>query len=213
MPAQLTKWWGANKKKVLIGGIVIVVIWAWANGGSGPDTKVETIPDRYASADREVRVHAEKDADEPLPLVLVLHDNNTAAETLERDSDASRIADRRDFAVVYPEAVGGTWRVDPNGPDAQYLRDVVSYLAEEWTAIDPNRVYVWGIGEGARLALAVGCADGSQFAAIGVVGQFDPEPGPNCEDRVPSARIREAAWDEDVTKDLWDFSKDVTRAG
>ncbi|ORT47113.1 plasmid partitioning protein, partial [Frankia sp. KB5] len=73
--------------------------------------------------------------------------------------------------------------------------------------VDPNRVYVWGIGEGARLALTAACAPGKpEFAAVGVVGQFDPEPGPTCQDRVPEGRAPEASWDRKVSETLWKFS-------
>jgi polyhydroxybutyrate depolymerase len=209
----LTGWWGKNKKKVIGGGVALVVIWGFVAANGNPKTTDELIPDRLASKGRELRVHADKKAKDPMPLVLVLHDDNTSATSVENDSKVASLADRKHFAVAFPEAVGGTWRVDGQGPDAQYLRDVVTYVSQDWTAIDPARVYIWGFGEGARMALAVACAGPTEFAAIGVVGQFDPEPGPTCRDRVPEARVAEPSWDNKVTDSLWKFSAKITRIG
>src|SRR5262249_51174886 len=160
-------------------GVAIVVVWGFLATRHSPKTERVTIPHGYASADRELLVHAPKDPRSPVPLVLVLPDDSMDASTLERESKASKLADRRHFAVAYPEPVAGSWRVDePNGADAQYVRDVVRYLSEKRTAVDPDRIYIWGIGEGARLALRVACGSGPPgFASVGVVGQFDPEPG------------------------------------
>jgi polyhydroxybutyrate depolymerase len=209
----LAGWWDKNKTKVLVAGAAILVVFVFVSFGDSPKTERVAIPKGYPSVDRELLVHAPKDPKSPVPLVLVLSDDNMDVKTIERESKASKLADRRHFAVAYPEPVAGTWRVDdPSGADAQYLRDVVRYLAEKRTAVDPDRVYVWGLGEGARMALTVACANRPPvFAAVGVVGQFDPEPGPTCRDRVPEARVASTGWSNDVTTKLWNFSKNQRR--
>nr|MDT0664851.1 hypothetical protein [Micromonospora sp. DSM 115978] len=165
-PKAITDWWTKNRKKVIIAGVVIVVAWGYVVTSDRPDTTVETIPDGYASADRELLVHAARDSDDAKPLVLILHDNASSATEIENDSEASSYLRMRGAAVVYPEAVSGTWRVgDPRGADTQYLRDVVRYMADDYTAIDLSRVYVWGFGEGGRLAAELACTTSArQFA-------------------------------------------------
>ena len=209
----LAGWWGKNKKKVIIGGVAVAAVWVLFSSGDTPKPETVTVPEDYPSANREVIVQAPGDPDNPLPLVIILHDNGMDAAAMERASEASSLANRRDFALAFPEAVGGTWRVDdPNGPDAQYVKDVIQFMDDERTDIDKDRIYIWGIGEGARLALTLACSDQSPgFAAVGVVGQFDPEPQPMCEDVVPIGRVTERSWDEDVTDTLWEFSRDLRR--
>lgn len=206
----LAGWWDKNKKKAIIAGVAVVVLWAFLATRDRTETEAVAIPEGYASADRELLVHAPAEPDNPLPLVIVLHDNNSDASAIERESDASSLSDRRDFALAYPEAVGGTWRIDPpDDADVQYVRDVIRFMDSERTDVDLNRIYVWGIGEGARLALTVACSSADpRVAAVGVVGQFDPEPQPTCEDRVPHGRVLQTGWDDDVTDTLWEFSED-----
>ncbi|OAA25646.1 polyhydroxybutyrate depolymerase [Frankia sp. EI5c] len=209
----LAGWWGKNKKKAIIIGVALVAVWWLAAGRGHPEVERTAIPDGYPSAGREVLVQAPSDPDDPLPLVIILHDGNSDVETLERESKASSLANRRDLALAFPEAVAGTWRLDdPNGSDLQYLRDVVRFMDEKRTDVDPDRVYVWGVGEGARLALLAACGTGTPtFAAVGVVGQFETEPGPTCDSVTPHGRVAETKWDGDVTDALWKFSRDLRR--
>lgn len=207
-PKALTDWWGKNKTKAIIAGVVIAVVWGYVVTANRPDTTVETIPNGYASADRELLVHASRDSKDAKPLVMILHDNSSSGKSIEHDSDASSYLRTRGAAIVYPEAVSGTWRVgDP--ADAQYLLDVVRFMADEYTAIDLSRVYIWGFGEGGRLAAEVACTEtGRQFAAVAAVGRFDPVTGPTCQADMPHLWIDQENWGQDTTKQLWRFSKD-----
>ncbi|ONH22084.1 PHB depolymerase family esterase [Pseudofrankia asymbiotica] len=207
----LTSWWGKNRKAVVIAVVAIFVLYLFAHGSGSAKTSEKDMPSRYESKGRVLLVHAKRNSKKAVPLVLVLPDNNTKTKVFETDSGASKLADRKNFALVYPEPVAGEWQVDSAGSDAQYLMDIVTYMSEDWTAIDPKRVYIWGLGEGARLALALACANPTKFAAVGVVGQFDPDPGPNCQDQVPIDRERQASWDDDLSGNLWSFSQSKSR--
>ncbi|MBL7486588.1 hypothetical protein I6A60_24450 [Frankia sp. AgB1.9] len=202
----ISAWWKKNSKTAVIAVIVIAVLWTVAHGNGSAKTKEKALPDQYASKGRLVLIHAKEKSKSKLPLVLVLSDDNTKTKVFETDSGASTLADRKHFALVYPEPVASQWQVDPNGADAQYLKDVVAYMSKDWTSVDASRVYIWGLGEGARLALALACANPTQFAAIGVVGQFDPDPGPNCDTEVPTDRERVATLDKNAAARLWTFS-------
>lgn len=201
----LAGWWGKNKRTVYIVLAVVVVLWVFVGRGGGSKTKSAEIPKDYGSAGRELLVHAPGDPKKAIPLVLILHDNNAQAKDLDHDSGAGSVANSRDFAVAYPEAVGGTWRIDsPDGADARYLRDVVTFVSDKKSKIDPSRVYIWGEGEGARMALTAVCAPGQQvFAAIGVVGQFTQDPQAPCGDRVPKVRVADIDWGKKVSEQLW----------
>jgi polyhydroxybutyrate depolymerase len=207
----LSDWWKKNSRTAVIAAVVIAVLWTFAHGSGSAKTTEKELPDKYASKGRLVLIHAKKNSKSALPLVLVLSDDNTKTKVFETDSGASPLADRKHFALVYPEPVASQWQVDPNGADAQYLKDIISYLSTDWTKVDSRRVYIWGLGEGARLALAMACANPDQFAAVGVVGQFDPDPGPNCDTQVPTDRERVATMDKNASARLWTFSSNKTR--
>jgi polyhydroxybutyrate depolymerase len=204
----LAGWWGKNKRTVYIVAAVIIVLWVFIGHSGGTKTTRVSLPKDYGSAGRELLVHAPAHPGKPIPLVLILHDDNSDAKTLDKDSHAGSVANKRDFAVAYPEAVGGTWRIDgPDGADARYLRDVVSYVSAKKSKIDVSQVYVWGVGEGARLALTAVCGTGKPvFAAVGVVGQFTQEPQPACPGRAPEERVAETKWNEKVSEALWKAS-------
>ncbi|AEH11602.1 hypothetical protein FsymDg_4349 [Candidatus Protofrankia datiscae] len=200
--------WAKNRKRVLIIGAVLVVAWIYVSRSGNPDTERAKIPTGYLSAERELTVHADADPGKPLPLVLVLHDDNSDAGAIEKITEASTLADRRDFAVVYPEAVDGEWRLDdPQGADVQYLRDVVRYVSQERSKIDQSRIYIWGLGEGGRAALAVACAapdNGLKFVAVATVGSVGQSPSCSPETHVQHV---DGAWNERITRALWDFSR------
>ncbi len=205
--------WAKNRRRVLIIGAVVVVALVYVAHLNKPRTERAKIPKGYVSEGRELEVHAKARPDKPLPLVLVLHDdiniNNAAA--IEKVTKASKLADLKDFAVVYPEALASTWQVDdPRRIDMQYLRDVVQYVAKERSRIDLSRVYIWGLGEGGSAALAAACeapAPGQKplFAAVGVVGTVK-EP-PSCPSQVQRRSVNGMNWDENTTRQLWDFSE------
>lgn len=204
----LAGWWGKNKRTVYIVAAVIIVLWVFIGTNGGTKTKRVTMPKDYGSAGRELLVHAPGHPKKPIPLVLILHDDNVTAKSLDHDSRAGSVANDEDFAIAYPEAVGGLWRIGgPDSPDAQYIRDVIAFVADKKSKIDPNRVYIWGVGEGARLAQTVVCGGGKPiFAEVGVVGQFTQEPQSPCPGRAPQDRVAETKWNRKVSETLWKAS-------
>jgi polyhydroxybutyrate depolymerase len=207
----LTAWWGKHSKTVIIAVVAIFALYLFAHGSGSAKTSEKDMPTRYESKGRVLLVHAKRNSKKDVPLVLVLPDNNTKTKVFETDSGVSKLANRKNFALVYPEPVAGEWQVDATGPDAQYLMDIITYMSEDWTAVDSKRVYIWGLGEGARMALTLACANPTVFAAVGVVGQFDPDPGPDCQNQIPIDRERKGSWNDDLSSDLWDFSVNKSR--
>jgi polyhydroxybutyrate depolymerase len=193
--------------------IAVVIVLAVSYGHRTPTVKTErtTIPAGYSSAGRELAVHADAKPGKPVPLVLVLHDDigDNNATMIEKASKASAVADQQKFALAYPEAVASKWQI--NDTDAQYLRDVVRYIAEKRSTIDMSRIYIWGIGEGGHMARAAACGslDSTQkplFTAVGVVGPAGP-PVPVCPAQVPVETRADTKWNRDTTDALWEFSK------
>lgn len=116
------------------------------------------------------------------PLVLVLHGHNGSAESIRRVSGMDRMADRAGFLVAYPEGTG--WRgLPPRGwnagsccgyamharvDDVGFLRALITRLIDE-AGVDPARVYVTGISNGAMMAHRAACELAGAVAAIAPV--------------------------------------------
>jgi len=125
------------------------------------------------------------------PLVLVLHGGGGNAAITERMTGFTDQARSANFIVVYPQGTGRfgdrllTWnaghccgyamkqRVD----DVGYLRALIAHL-KQTLPVDPRRVYLTGMSNGAMMAHRAGIALADQVAAIApVVGTlFGDEP-------------------------------------
>lgn len=110
---------------------------------------------------------------EGMPLLLELHGRGIEAELFDRLTGLRRLADEAGFAVALPSAVGETWN---DGRDlARNQADDVGYLAavlDDTVArvpIDPRRVYVVGMSNGATMAGRLACELPDRFAAIAQV--------------------------------------------
>jgi poly(hydroxyalkanoate) depolymerase family esterase len=122
---------------------------------------------------------------EPRPLVVFLHGcNETAVETAAA-SHFNRLADERDFVVVYPQQ-----RVTPNSSapmddgngvgcwnwflaenqqrgsgEAATIAGLTSYLVDT-LRLDRKRVYVEGVSAGADMAVILGATYPDRYAAV-----------------------------------------------
>jgi polyhydroxybutyrate depolymerase len=210
--------WSKRRRWIIAGVVAVILLWAWSSGGGRMHAKSAAIPSGYTSAGRQLLVQVDSKASKPMPLVIVLHDDPSAvasedfstADKVRRASDLEKLggshSDR--FAVAYAESVASAWRVgDPR--DEQYIRDILGYIADKRTKVDLHRVYLWGTGEGGRMALDVACSTTAAgqpqvFAAVAVLGQ-NAQPA-NC----PATSVRQwdtLKWNADLSKQMWDFSR------
>ncbi len=114
----------------------------------------------------------------PLPLVVVIHGAFDTAEGMERVSGFSRLADREDFIVLYPNGMGllgflQHWNaghccgkaaeddVDDVGFVAATIEDVCARLS-----VDRDRVYMVGFSNGGMLAYRFAAERGDLLAAV-----------------------------------------------
>ena len=117
-----------------------------------------------------------------LPVVLLLHGASSSPSGVDFDSDMSSYADKENFIVVYPS---GT----PLGPspmrfwnagiccgpasnhgvdDVAFVRELLSHLKGEFP-VDPARVYIAGVSNGAMMAYRLAVELSDQIAAIGSI--------------------------------------------
>lgn len=111
-----------------------------------------------------------------VPLVVMLHGGFGTGAQAEQSYGWDAEAQQHGFVVVYPDGVGKSWNaggccgsakrnnIDDVGFINQLLRQVI--IDEH---IDPNRMYVTGISNGAMMAYRLACELPNTFAAIGPV--------------------------------------------
>lgn len=122
-----------------------------------------------------------------LPLVLALHGTGGSGRLMALLSGLNRLADERGFRVAYPQALGevGTeepargaaWNagpglgcpLHPDADDVAFLGAVVARVARH-APIDPQRLYVAGFSNGARMAYRMALAAPWVAAIAAVAG-------------------------------------------
>jgi phospholipase/carboxylesterase len=103
------------------------------------------------------------DGSEAWPLVVALHGGGGQG----RDFLWSwlREARSRRFLLLAPTSRGSTWSL--NGPDldAGALRNMVEYIGQNWR-VDPERILLTGLSDGATYTLLCGLQASSPFTAL-----------------------------------------------
>lgn len=138
-----------------------------------------------------VYIPATHDPVVPAPLVLALHGATSNPKLMAQFCGMHAKADLEGFVVAYPAGTGavgtvlfwnggGSWgyAAKNNVDDVGFLRLVVDDL-RSFVAIDPNRIHVCGMSNGAIMTYRLGVEMSDVFASIaGVAGPMIPK-GPS----------------------------------
>lgn len=103
-------------------------------------------------------------ADQPLPLVIVLHGAFGTGKTIEKESGFSMISDREGFLVAYPEGGYGLfglfqhWNAghccgkaqNDKTDDVGFLESVIKDIRDRFP-VDPARIYMVGFSNGGMM--------------------------------------------------------------
>ncbi|XXX75520.1 PHB depolymerase family esterase [Sorangium sp. So ce134] len=108
-----------------------------------------------------------------VPLVLDFHHFNGTPEAEAALSGLSALADERDLLVAYPAGIGGSWNAgqccgqawEEGVDDVGFTRDLIDAISEEYR-VDPSRIFVTGMSNGALMAHRLGCELADKIAAI-----------------------------------------------
>ena len=141
-----------------------------------------------------VYVPGSYDARRPTPLVISMH-GASIWPALHRDlSGWSALADAHGFIVVYPSATGRrlrAWSVGP-GPgldkNVRFIADLIDTLSATYH-LDPARIYVDGMSNGAAMAFMLSCRMPDRIAAVGLVAAALLVPFESCGDGPPMPMI------------------------
>lgn len=114
-------------------------------------------------------------------LVMVLHGGYGTAKAAEEAYGWDALAARRGFVVVYPQGIGRSWNGgsccgparDQGVDDVGFLGAVIRETVER-DGVEPGRVYVTGMSNGAIMAYRFACEAAVPPSAIGpVAGALD----------------------------------------
>jgi polyhydroxybutyrate depolymerase len=126
---------------------------------------------------RSFEIHAPRPGPPPRALVIALHGLGQAIVDLRRDLGLDALAVRENFVVVYPRGVDGRWNYGRqlNRPmplvagaevdDVAFLRELIAHLISR-SDVDPKRVYLLGVSNGALMAYRALCDMGGELAAV-----------------------------------------------
>ncbi|HTS14089.1 MAG TPA: PHB depolymerase family esterase [Candidatus Sulfotelmatobacter sp.] len=110
------------------------------------------------------------------PLVLQLHGRGGGGPWFDRIVGFVALAEPMGFALAVPDAIDGVWNDGRSSVGRRFdLADDVGYLTAlvddvmARTSIDPRRVYVFGMSNGAAMAGRLACQRADRFAAVAQV--------------------------------------------
>lgn len=158
--------------------LFLVALPAAAQQNTPPGDYALTL--EYDGLTRDYLLHVPPgyDGAAPAPLVMGLHGAFGSARQFERMANMNSAADARGFVAVYPEGTGPvqTWNAGhccgpalwSNVDDVGFILALVDEL-EGMLAIDPDRIYVTGLSNGAMLAYRLAAEAPEVFAAAGIV--------------------------------------------
>ncbi len=147
----------------------------------GPGDHTRTLQAGGLKRSYLVHVPPSYDPSRPAPLVLALHGLSMTGPLMAWFTDLNKLADRENFLVVYPNGTGpvemllswnaGAFPADRNkdrADDVAFLGKVLDD-AEALLKVDPRRVYVTGMSNGAMMTYRLACAMPERIAAIAPV--------------------------------------------
>lgn len=146
-----------------------------------PDSDVGLLHVREPDRERggfDLYVPESYDGARPWPLVMALHGGSGNGEdflwTWVREARS------RQFLLVAPTSLGGTWSMLGEDIDAPVLSRIVDYIGKNWR-VDRERVLLTGLSDGATYTLLRGLLEDSPFTALapvsGVLHPFNFENG------------------------------------
>jgi polyhydroxybutyrate depolymerase len=104
----------------------------------------------------------------PAPVVLAFHGAGGSGRFMASYSGLARLADRERFVAVFPDAMGGTWRLAGSAADVVMTSELLDRL-EDTLCVDSSRVYATGVSNGGGMTARLGCEMGERLAAIAPV--------------------------------------------
>ena len=158
-----------------------------------PNTYIRSIT--HDGLERTYRIHIPPSFNKAIqmPLILVLHGGGGTAEGMEEQltlGGFNNLSDKEGFIVVYPNGIEKHWNDgrknvsyrthQENIDDVGFISALIDNITEEFN-INPGRVYVTGMSNGAMMSYRLACEISEKIAAIApVTGAIPEDVVPQC---------------------------------
>lgn len=141
-----------------------------------------------------IHIPPSHDPGTPMPLVIALHGGGGTGKHMVKltRGGLNTLSDTEGFIVVYPDGVGKNWNDGRSGEETGYRThkvkiDDVAFISAlidtliKKLNIDPRRVYVTGMSNGAMMSYRLACELTDKIAAIApVTGNIPHNLFPSC---------------------------------
>lgn len=160
--------------------LFLLILWSCA-GQVSAQTLTQTLNvDRF---ERSYDIYLpDYQGTQKLPLIIALHGGLGNGTNMAEMTGLNQVADSGPFVVAYPDGTGGlrrlmkdrrTWNagaccgiaVKKNIDDISFISLMIDQIAKEFP-VDPGKVYVTGISNGAMLAYRLACEIPDKIAGI-----------------------------------------------
>ncbi|MBX2806517.1 MAG: hypothetical protein KTR19_11140 [Hyphomicrobiales bacterium] len=159
---------------VLLASLLASPVAAMAQDVTPSPAELSTIS--FQGVERKYLLHMPPSQKGPVPLVIALHGLNQAVEGVRRSLAMEPLADRENFAVLYPMALKGNWsfdeslavrlpRKDERIDDVGFINAIVDKLVSE-ESVDASRVYATGLSNGGLMAWTLACQMSERLAGV-----------------------------------------------
>ena len=154
----------------------LFVFWlcmGWSAGTRASDTLKNFVMDGRI---RSYHLYAPAGLPEYAPLVFVMHGYGGSAGGIREYSQFDQLAERKGFAVCYPQAVMGTdslrsWNAgysNPDVDDVKFLSALARHLQEQF-GLSRKNTFCTGMSNGADMCYVLACQRPDIFSAIAPV--------------------------------------------
>lgn len=100
-----------------------------------------------------------------VPLLVSLHGLNSSAQQMSGYTGWQADAGERGYVVAYPESTDGSWEIEDDSADVDFVRRVAADVSAN-RCIDRRRVYATGHSLGAYLAQRLACDASDVIASV-----------------------------------------------
>src|SRR5262245_45462812 len=147
-----------------------VLAWlAWAPTGAAEPLALEV-----GGLVRRAEIHAPAGGEGPRPLVIALHGLRQPVENLRGKLRLAALAERERFVGAYPHGIEQRWNYGrqlvvamplvegKQVDDIAFFRALIARLVAS-DRVDPRRIYLLGVSNGALMAYRVACEMGREI--------------------------------------------------
>jgi polyhydroxybutyrate depolymerase len=175
-------------RTLLLAFLFFIVLSGCVDTSSSPGNHFLTLEHEGLTRHYLVHIPSSYDSKVSTPLVVALHGGGGDAEGSPHYFMLNQKSDEEGFIVAYPEGTGptflgktfGTWNAwrccnpaqEKKVDDVSFIREMIVKMGKEFN-IDPARVYITGMSNGAQMTFRLSCELSDLVAAVAPSGSID----------------------------------------